>query len=177
MSLNSIQTEIPDFGRDIRLNLETTLTEEGAPGLTGLQIWGVALASSYALSNQPMVAAVLEAAQGQLDDATVEAAKAAATIMAMNNIYYRSQHLMEDPELRKLPARLRMNVIGKPGIAKVDFEIMCFAVSALAGCGQCLTAHLAEIRKAGVSNEGAQSVLRIASVLNATKTALAIKSL
>lgn len=177
MSLSSIQSEIPDFGRDIRLNLDTVLTEEGAPGLTQAQIFSVALASAYALNHQPLVDAILGASGGKLEDATVEAAKAAATIMAMNNVYYRSMHLMADPELTKLPARLRMNVIGKPGIAKVDFELMSFAVSALAGCGQCLTAHLNEVRKAGISNEGAQSAVRIASVLNAAKTALAIKLL
>ncbi len=177
MSVAELKDAIPDFGRDIRLNLETVLTEDGAPGLSGRQIWGVALASAYALSHKPMVDSVLQSAGTELDAPTIEAARAAATIMAMNNIYYRAQHLMEDPELKKLPARLRMNVIGKPGIEKVDFELMSFAVSALSGCGQCLTAHLHEIRKTGLSNEGIQSALRIASVLNAAKTALAIKSL
>jgi lipoyl-dependent peroxiredoxin subunit D len=105
---------------------------------------------------------------------TNEASKAAATIMAMNNVYYRSLHLMEDAEISKLPARLRMSVIGKPGIPKVDFELMCFAVSALAGCGQCLTAHLQELRKAGISHEGAQSALRIAATLNAADRAMKI---
>jgi len=177
MTLAELKGEIPDFGRDIRLNLESVLSEEGAPGLTPRQIWGVALASAYALGTKPLVDAVLSEAEDKLDDATVEAARAAATIMAMNNVYYRAQHLMEDAELRKLPARLRMNVIGKPGIDKIDFELMSFAVSALAGCGQCLTAHLNEIRKVGLSNEGVQSSLRIASVLNAAKTALVIKTL
>ncbi len=177
MTIQELIERIPDFGRDIRLNLETVLTAEGAPGLSDSQIWGVALASAYALASKPLAAMVLASAQTKLDDQTVEAARAAATIMAMNNVYYRAQHLMEDPELKKLPARLRMNVIGKPGIAKLDFELMCFAVSALSGCGQCMTAHLHELRKAGLSNEGTQSSLRIASVLNAARAALAIKDL
>lgn len=177
MNLEQLKEQIPDFGRDIRLNLESVLSEEGAPGLTVGQIWGVALASAYALGSKPLVDTVLTSSAGALDDATVEGAKAAATIMAMNNVYYRSMHLMEDAELKKLPARLRMNVIGKPGIAKIDFELMCFGVSAIAGCGQCLTAHLHEIRKAGVSNEGSQSALRIASVLNAAFAALRIAAL
>jgi alkyl hydroperoxide reductase subunit D len=172
MTLTQIREQIPDFGKDIRLNLESVLTEEGAPGLTRAQIFAVALASSYALSAAPLITALLS--EGGIDDATVEASKSAATIMAMNNVYYRSMHLMEDAELKKLPARLRMSVIGKPGIAKLDFELMCFAVSALAGCGQCLTAHLNELRKAGLSNEGSQSALRIASTLSAADRALRI---
>ncbi|MGZ3723384.1 MAG: carboxymuconolactone decarboxylase family protein [Bdellovibrionales bacterium] len=172
MTFNDIRGQIPDFGRDTRLNLESVLTEEGAPGLTRAQIFGIALASSYALTAPSLIAAILS--EGGLSDATVEASKSAATIMAMNNVYYRSMHLMEDAELKKMPARLRMGVIGKPGIEKVDFELMCFAVSALAGCGQCLTAHLHELRKAGVSNEGAQSALRIAAAFNAADRALRI---
>jgi lipoyl-dependent peroxiredoxin subunit D len=172
MSLATVGNQIPEFGRDIRLNIESVLSEEGAPGLTRAQIFGIALASGYSLASPQLISAVL--ADGGLDDAHVEASKSAATIMAMNNVYYRSQHLMDDAELKKLPAKLRMSVIGKPGIEKVDFELMCFAVSALAGCGQCLTAHLNELRKAGVSNEGAQSALRIASTLNAANSALKI---
>ena len=172
MTFSEIRTQIPDFGRDTRLNLESVLTEDGAPGLTRAQIFGIALASSYSLASPSLVSAML--AEGDLTEQTVEACKAAATIMAMNNVYYRSMHLMEDAEIKKLPARLRMSVIGKPGIEKVDFELMCFAVSALAGCGQCLTAHLHELRKAGISNEGAQSTLRIASTLSAADRALRI---
>ena len=38
--------------------------------------------------------------------------------MGMNNVYYRFLHLVEDAEYAQLPARLRMNVIGNPGIDK-----------------------------------------------------------
>lgn len=175
MTFSDVRNQIPDFGRDIRLNLESVLSEEGAPGLTRKQIYAVSLAASFALASPALVSSML--GEGQLDDALVEASKAAATIMAMNNVYYRSMHLMEDAELKKLPARLRMTVIGKHGIEKVDFELMCFAVSALAGCGQCLTAHLHELRKAGLSDEGAQSALRIASTLNAANSALKIAAI
>jgi alkyl hydroperoxide reductase subunit D len=70
-----------------------------------------------------------------------------------------------------------MNIIGKPGIEKVEFELMCFAVSAISGCGQCLTSHLHELRKAEMSNEGILSGLKIASVLQATVRALHIARL
>jgi alkyl hydroperoxide reductase subunit D len=170
MTLNEVKERIPEFGRDIRLNLDSVLSEEGAPGLSKKQIWGVALACAHALMEPPLIEAIVR--ESGADDATVGASRAAATIMAMNNVYYRARHLIGDEELNKLPTRLRMSVIGKPGIEKVDFELMSFAVSALSGCGQCLTSHLNELRKAGISGEGTQSALRIASVLNAAKTAL-----
>lgn len=177
MNLEQLRNEIPDFGRDIRLNIESVLSAEGSPGLTPKQIFGTALACAYSLENLQLVEMLKTQSGGELDDATVEAAKGAATIMAMNNVYYRAQHLMDDAELKKLPARLRMNIIGKPGIEKAEFELMSFSVSALAGCGQCMTSHLAELRKAGVSNEGVQSGLKIASVLQAASRALHITKL
>lgn len=173
MSLAQLRESIPDFGRDIRLNLETVLNPENAAGLSPQQLWGVALACAYAVDSRALATAIL--ADGQFDEATGEAARGAATIMAMNNVYYRATHLMGDEELKKLPARLRMNVIGKPGIPKVDFELMSFAVSAISGCGQCMTSHAHELRKAGVTTEGIQSALKIASVINAAQAAMKIQ--
>jgi lipoyl-dependent peroxiredoxin subunit D len=174
LTLQSLQERLKDYARDTRLNLETVLTEDGAPGLTPAQLWGTALACAYATRNRDVAAAVEGSAGPALTPEIVEAAKAAATIMAMNNVYYRFLHLAEDKSFGTIPAKLRMTVIGRPGIPKVDFELMSLAVSALAGCGMCINAHIHEVRKAGLSNEGVQSAVRIAAVLNATQQALAI---
>jgi len=174
MSLAELKEMLPDFARDIKLNLESVLTEEGASGLTREQIFGIALASAYATQNKAVVAMVVAESQGILSPEAVEAAKAAATIMAMNNVYYRFVHLAEDKEFSKMPARLRMNVIAKPGIEKADFELMSLAVSAINGCGLCVNAHVAQVRHAGISNEGIQSAVRIGSIMNAAKQALLI---
>ena len=87
--------------------------------------------------------------------------------MAMNNIYYRSIHLLSNKEYGKLPARLRMNIIGNPGVEKLDFELWSLAVSAINGCGMCLDSHEREVIGKGASKEGVQDALRIASVLHA----------
>lgn len=174
MNLTNLKESLPDFARDIKLNLETVLTEEGAPGLNHQQIWAVALACAYATRSRKVIDVIEVESAGHLDDAHSQAAKSAATIMAMNNVYYRFLHLSEDAEFSKMPAKLRMNVIGKPGIDKVNFELMSLAVSAIEGCGKCITAHVNEVRKAGLSNEGIQSSVRIAGVLNAAAQALVI---
>jgi alkyl hydroperoxide reductase subunit D len=150
------------------------LTEEGAPGLSVQKIWGVALACAHFTKSQALVAALEKDASQAVRPEFIEAAKGAATIMAMNNIYYRFTHLADDKEYTKMPARLRMSIIGKPGIDKTDFELLCLAVSALAGCGVCVNAHINEVKKAGLSNEAIQSSIRIAAVINATAQALAI---
>lgn len=172
MSLEQLKTQLPDYAKDIRLNLSSVLTAEGAPDLTLNQIHGVALSSAYATRNQ----AVIEAIKGEvaLSEAEQDAAKAAATIMGMNNIYYRFVHLVGDEEYKKMPAKLRMNVIGTPGIPKVDFELYSLAVSAINGCGMCIEAHNHEVLKAGVTKLGVQSAIRIAAVINASAQGISI---
>ena len=174
MSIQELRDTLKDYAKDIRLNLSTVLSEEGSPGLTLPQLAGVAVACAYFTRSQNVIQAVEREFQMTLSPEHVEAAKGAATIMAMNNIYYRFTHLSDDKEIAKMPARLRMNVIGKPGIDKKDFELMCLAVSALAGCGACINSHAKVIKDAGVSDEGIQSAVRIASVINAAAQALAI---
>jgi len=173
MNLQQIRDHIPEHAKDIKLNLETVLTPEGLPGLTAAQTAGIALACAYAVEEIGLIEAIRS--DLPLTDETIVAAKSAAAIMAMNNVYYRSMHLIEDKEISKLPARLRMNVIGKPGIEKQDFELMCLAVSAIAGCGMCLNAHIQEVRKHNSTNEGIHSGIRIASVINAGRQALRTK--
>jgi lipoyl-dependent peroxiredoxin subunit D len=165
MGLQELRNQIPDFGRDIKLNLEALLSGESVPGLSPSQAAGIALASAYAVGHRELVQALK--ADLPLSPEIDYAAKGAAAIMAMNNVYYRTMHLLTDKDFSKLPARLRMNFIGKPGIPKVDFELMCLAISALAGCGACLNSHVEEAKKAGVPLEGLHATIRIASVVNA----------
>ena len=92
--------------------------------------------------------------------------------MAMNNVFYRTRHLLSDHEYGTLRAGLRMNVIGNPGVDKVDFELWSFAVSAVNGCGACLDSHEKTLRQHGVSAQGVQSIVRIAAVVHAVAVTL-----
>ena len=150
------------------------LSPEGAADLTPNQIAGIALASAYATRSVAVIDALKQEFASTLSDAERNATKAAASVMAMNNVYYRFAHLVSDKDYAKLPAKLRMNVIGSPGIPKVDFELYSLAISAINGCGMCMDAHVAEVTKAGISKTGVQSCIRVASVVNAAAQALAI---
>jgi lipoyl-dependent peroxiredoxin subunit D len=94
--------------------------------------------------------------------------------MAMNNIYYRFTYMTSDKEYGKMPAKLRMSIIGNPGIAKTDFELYSLGVSIINGCGACIDAHIHEAEKVGISKLGVQSVARIAAVINSAAKALTI---
>ncbi len=164
----------PDYAKDIKLNLGRLVSDEEVEGLTLQQSYGIALASSYATKNQKIIHAIISQTTNTLSESDITAAKAAATIMAMNNIYYRSIHLIDDKEYSKMPAQLRMNIIRNSGIDRIHFELMSLAVSAINGCGLCLNAHIHEIIKNGISKQGIQSCLRIAAVINGAAQSLEI---
>lgn len=174
MDIQDIRSKMPDYAKDTKLNLGKYVSGDDVEGLTVNQAYGIALASAYTTKHAELIEAVLGQVSETLSAEEVEAAKAAATIMGMNNIYYRFVHLVSDKDYATMPAGLRMNVIGKPGIDKIDFELMSLAVSAINGCGMCIDAHVHEVTKGGISKQGVQSTIRIAAILNAAAQALII---
>lgn len=167
MALEQFRDSLGDFARDTKINLGTVLTEEGAPGLSLNQIRGTALACVYATGSVALREALESEFKDTLSAEETAAAKSAASIMAMNNVYYRFIHMLEDEDVGELPAKLRMQVIGKPGVDKTTFELYCLAVSAIAGCQNCVKSHAHELKKAGLAPEAIQSAARIAAVINA----------
>jgi alkyl hydroperoxide reductase subunit D len=65
-----------------------------------------------------------------------------------------------------------MNVIGNPGVGKVDFELWSTAVSAMNGCQFCVKAHEKTLSEHGVSREQIQAAVRIAAVVHAVSAVL-----
>ena len=171
MSIDALRERLPAYAKDLSLNLSTLA---GETTLGDQQKWGTFVASAYAVGQPAVVREINAAAEAfGVSNEAVTAARAAAAIMGMNNVYYRTLHLLSNHEYRTLPARLRMNVIGAPGVDKADFELWSFAVSAINGCGMCLDSHEHELRKHGVQAAQIQAALRIASVVNAVSRVIA----
>ncbi|MFB4194941.1 alkyl hydroperoxide reductase [Streptomyces carpaticus] len=169
MALDDLKASVPAYAKDLKLNLGSVI---GNSPLPEQQLWGTVLACAIA-SRSPLVLRELEPeAREHLSDEAYTAAKSAAAIMAMNNVFYRTRHLLSDPEYGTLRAGLRMNVIGNPGVEKTDFELWSLAVSAINGCGQCLDSHEQVLRKAGVDRETIQEAFKIAAVVQAVGTTL-----
>lgn len=169
MSIDSLKSRIPDYAKDIKLNLSSLSTDES---LSEQQLWGTFLAAAIASRNEAVIAAVDEEAAAHLSEEAQNAAKAAAAVMSMNNIYYRFSHLASNQEYRTMPAKLRMNVIGNPGVDKVDFELWSLAVSAVNGCGMCIDAHEKQLLSHDITKEQVQTAVRIASVIHAVATVI-----
>jgi len=134
--------------------------------LTGQQAWGTLVACTMASGNRQVTQTALEEAPRHLHPQALHAAKTAAAVMGMNNIFYRFRHLSGNPKYGTLPARLRMQAIRTHGGDPVDFELWCLAVSAINGCAACVDAHEKAVLEKGLTEEAVLAAVRIASVVH-----------
>ncbi|GAA1174347.1 alkyl hydroperoxide reductase subunit D [Kitasatospora gansuensis] len=169
MALDELKAALPDYAKDLKLNLSAVI---GNSELPAQQLWGTVLSCAMATRSPAVLRELEPVAKAELSPAAYNAAKGAAAVMGMNNVYYRTTHLLSDKEYSGMRAGLRMNIIGTPGVEKADFELWCFAVSAINGCGQCLDSHEGVLRKAGVDREVIQASVKIAAVLQAVAATL-----
>lgn len=170
MSIETLKPAIPDHAKDLRINLGVIT---GSTALSVQQAWVVALASAAASRNPDAVAAVRVEAATKLSPEALAAALAAASIMGMNNVYYRFLHMMgSDSEYHQRPARLRMQVLGRPGIDHLDFELACLAASAITGCASCVRSHEQSVRDKGGTHDQVHDAVRIAAVIHGVAIAL-----
>jgi alkyl hydroperoxide reductase subunit D len=173
MGVASLKEALPPFAKDLRLNLDSTIAVSTLPEQ---RLWGTVLATAIASRGERTLVELASEAKEHLSEDAFDAAKSAAAIMAMNNIYYRSKHLLADEgakDYEDIPARLRMQVIAtRGGVDAADFEFWCLAVSAVNGCGGCLAAHEHKLREVGVGKEQIHEALRIASLVHAVAVTL-----
>jgi lipoyl-dependent peroxiredoxin subunit D len=169
MGIEVLKSAIPDYAKDLRLNLSVLTTSSLDPAAA----WGSAYTAALISKNTVVKEAILEDAEPHLSAEQVEGCKAAAAIMSMNNVWYKFNDLVSDPEIKGLPAKLRMNVMmSHGGIGPVLFETYSLSASVVNACGTCVDAHAAQLRKHGVSAQHIADVGRIASVVKAVSDTL-----
>ena len=172
--VEKLRQSLPEAAKDIRLNLQTVLQ---STTLTPAQAWGTAIASALAARQAELAHAIFTDAQAHVEPNVIEDAKAAAALMAMNNVYYRFRHMIGKESYSSKPARLRMNWIAKPLGSKADFELFCLAVSAINGCEVCVHAHEQTVVAGGLTEGQVHDAVRIAATINAAAVALETLSL
>lgn len=161
MSVEDLKTALPEYAKDLKLNLgsitrSTVLDDE--------QLWGTLLSCAAATRNTQVLTEIGAEAADNLSAEAYHAALAAASIMGMNNVFYRGRGFLEG-QYDDLRAGLRMNVIANPGADKVNFELWCLAVSSINGCSHCVVAHERTLREAGVSREAVLESLKAAAII------------
>jgi alkyl hydroperoxide reductase subunit D len=170
-SLEVVRSELADAHKDTRLNLQAVL--EGG-SLTPEQRWGVAVACAFAARNERLKEAMINEAKKALSnpEPVIEDARAAASLMGMNNIYYRFRHMVGKESYSTKRAGLRMNRLQQVLTHKVDFELVCLAVSAINGCEMCIQSHEKVVIEGGLSEDQVNDAVRIASVIHAAAVGL-----
>lgn len=167
MTLKDFADSLPDYARDLRLNIAALLDD---PKFDDQRKYGLILACAHGTGYRPIVEAAEAEAAGRLSAEAANAARAAAAVMAMNNVYYRFVHLASNPVYETQPAKLRMTAIGDCCIEKADFELFSLAVSVMNGCGKCIDSHERVLAQHGVDVATIQAAARIAAVVKAVAT-------
>jgi alkyl hydroperoxide reductase subunit D len=170
MSIDNLKSALPEFAKDLKLNLgsisrTTVLTEE--------QLWGTLLATAAATRNATVLREISDEAADTLSAEAYNAALGAASIMGMNNVFYRGRGFLGG-KYDDLRPGLRMNIIGNPGVDKATFELWSLAVSAINGCEHCVGAHENVVREAGVDREAVLEALKVASIVAGVAQAIGI---
>ena len=168
MSIDALKQQLPEYAKDLKLNLSNLAGDEV---LNEQQLWGTFLATALAGRNPAVIREIESVASAHLTPEAQNGAKAAAAIMAMNNIYYKFTGMIGG-DYMTMPAKLRMNVIGNPGVDKGDFELWSLAVSAVNGCQFCVKSHEKQLREHGFTAEQVQTAVRVASVIFAVSAVL-----
>ncbi|WP_340376465.1 carboxymuconolactone decarboxylase family protein [Streptomyces sp. SS7] len=169
MSLDALKSALPDYAEDLRRNVDSVVD---GTDLSEQQLWGTLLATAIAVRSPVVLRALGPLARANLSPQAYTAARSAAAEMAMTNVFHRTRHLLSDPGYGRLRAGLRTNVLGDPGVPRVDHELWKSAVSAINACGLCLDAHERALRAAGVGREVVQEAFRIAAVVHAVGVTL-----
>jgi alkyl hydroperoxide reductase subunit D len=172
-NLEELKLQIPDYAKDVKMNINSLISQENQI-LSVKQVFGCALTSAYATKNKILIKILENEAKNFLSEIELNAAKTSAILMAMNNIYYRFTHLIEDKEYSQMPAGLRMKGIIDHGIEKIDFEIFSLAASIINGCGMCIDAHANQLAKHGINKTQIQMIAKIAAVINSSAQLLEI---
>ena len=167
--LNSIKELIPDYAKDIRLNIDGTIARSS---LEGNDAVGVALAAAFAAKSRKIIDIIL--ASGALSSVESDAVLTASALMGMNNVWYPYLEMADDADLKGQPAQLRMNAYAtNGGVDKRRFEMYALAASIVGKCHFCVKSHFELLRKEGMSAVQLRDVGRIAAVVNAASQVIA----
>ena len=159
--IQQLKDGIPDYAKDTKLNLDAVLNRSS---LDSDVAQGCALAAAFASGNTKLWTWI----QGSIENQTESlAAVTAAVTMSSNNVWYPYVEMADDPNLKGLPAQLRMNAIASHGgTTKARFEAYSLAASIVGKCHFCVKAHYDTLKKEGYTVEQLRDIGRIASVIN-----------
>jgi alkyl hydroperoxide reductase subunit D len=160
--VGQLNENLPEYAKDIRLNLDAVINRSTIDSEQALYI---AIAAAFSTGNSKLLTFLVANAT---DEVEKNAALAAGSIMAQNNVWYPYVEMADDANLKGLPAQLRMNTItSHGGTTKGKFEAYSLASSIVGKCHFCVKAHYETLKQEGYSVEQLRDIGRIAATMNA----------
>ena len=165
--VDNLKETIPDYAKDTRLNLDAVIKRSSIPAN---EAEAIAVAAAFATGNTKFWTWLHSVIS---ERAEADAALTAASLMAMNNVWYPYVEMADDENLKGLPAQLRMNAItNHGGTTKARFEAYSLAASIVGKCHFCVKAHYETLKKEGYTTEQLRDIGRIAAVITAVSRVL-----
>lgn len=166
--LSAIKARIPDYAKDIRLNLDAVVARSSLEPADAL---GAMLAAAFALKSKTLVDAVRNS--GELGETDLNAALTAAALMGMNNVWYPFVEMANDADLKTQRPELRMNAYATHGgVDRRRFELYALAASIVGKCHFCIQSHYKLLRETGMTAVQMRDIGRIAAVVSAAAQVL-----
>ena len=160
--VGQLNENLPEYAKDIRLNLDAVIYRSTVDPDHALYI---SIAAAFSTGNSKLLTFLVSNATDEIEK---NAALAAGSIMAQNNIWYPFIEMAGDANLKGLPAQLRMNTIASHGgTTKGKFEAYSLASSIIGKCHFCVKAHYETLKTEGYSIEQLRDIGRIAATINA----------
>ncbi len=164
--LNAIKDKLPDYAKDIRLNLDAVVARSS---LAPEDATAVALAAAFAAKSKPLI----DAFSAATPEAERNGALTAAALMGMNNVWYPYLEMAGDEELKTVRPELRMNAYATHGgVSKLKFESYALAASIVGKCHFCVGSHYGLLKQEGITVQQLRDIGRIAAVVNAAALVL-----
>lgn len=163
--VDRVKDSIPDHSKDVKLTFDgvfkSTLLED-------VDLHACALAAAISAGNGELAYAIESGSVLVNNEKELTAAKTAASLMGMNNVWYPYVEMTGDPELKGLPAGIRMQAyMNHAGVTKKKFEMYALCASIVGKCHHCVKNHYDVLKKEGMTALELQHVGKIAAVINA----------
>ncbi len=166
--VEELQNQIPDYAKDIKLNLDAVINR--STGINPDDAMYISLACAVATGNGKLVQFISQYATTEVDR---DAALAAGALMAQNNTWYPFIEMINEDDLKGLPAQLRMNAMANHGgTEKTKFEGYSLGASIIGKCHACVKAHYKSLKDLGYKTEQLRDIARIAATINAVSKIL-----
>ena len=165
--VDQLKDNLPEYAKDIKLNLDAIVNRSSIDPDYALYL---SISAAFAAGNGKLVTYL---ASHAADETEKNAAFAAATIMAQNNVWYPYVEMTGDENFKSVTPQLRMNIIASHGgTTKAKFESYSLIASIIGKCHFCVRAHYDVLKQEGYTTDQLKDIGRLAATINAVAKVL-----